>query len=243
MRFFSLLPFAVACATGSDAPAIAEREPAIASAGAEPPPRAEPTEPAPSDGDDPRFHAALREIAATYTRWGRADDQLRWAPYLCDMPRPGHLRFTASDDEDTHGGRKLYSVFAMDPVGYHMPPTDPSPEITGARAADRGPLTAVVQVLVKESFHPVEISNRDAWSLAERRLAPATRDGKTFGPGEPLGLYITMRFRDEETPGTDAGWVYGTLAPDGTITSSGRVRACMSCHLDAPHDRWFGLPR
>jgi hypothetical protein len=52
-----------------------------------------------------------------------------------------------------------------------------------------------------------------------------------------------MRFREEHTSGTDEGWVYGTIAPDGTITSSGRVRACMSCHVDAPHDRWFGLPR
>jgi hypothetical protein len=46
------------------------------------------------------------------------------------------------------------------------------------------------------------------------------------------------------TPGTDAGWVYGTVTPDGKqVTSAGRVESCMGCHQDAPHDRLFGLAK
>ena len=44
--------------------------------------------------------------------------------------------------------------------------------------------------------------------------------------------------------GTDAGWIYGTLTPDGkTVTSAGRVQRCMDCHDVAPHDRLFGLQK
>jgi hypothetical protein len=44
-------------------------------------------------------------------------------------------------------------------------------------------------------------------------------------------------------PGTDAGWLYATTSMDGkTIHSNGRVSSCMECHVDAPHDRLFGLP-
>ena len=48
---------------------------------------------------------------------------------------------------------------------------------------------------------------------------------------------------DPQTPGTDEGWVYGTVTPDGQqVTSAGRVESCMMCHQGAPHDRLFGLP-
>jgi hypothetical protein len=40
--------------------------------------------------------------------------------------------------------------------------------------------------------------------------------------------------------GTDAGCVYGTVAPDGTVTSAGRVASCMGCHVrDAKRERLF----
>src|SRR4051794_19528456 len=32
------------------------------------------------------FAATAREIAAAYTAWGRVDDELRWAPFLCRIP-------------------------------------------------------------------------------------------------------------------------------------------------------------
>jgi hypothetical protein len=49
---------------------------------------------------------------------------------------------------------------------------------------------------------------------------------------------------DAKTPGTDEGWVYGTVTPDGKdVTCAGRVASCMGCHADAPHDRLFGLAK
>jgi hypothetical protein len=47
----------------------------------------------------------------------------------------------------------------------------------------------------------------------------------------------------EECAPAHAGWVYGTVAPDGTVTSAGRVASCMGCHTpSAKHERLFGLP-
>jgi hypothetical protein len=46
---------------------------------------------------------------------------------------------------------------------------------------------------------------------------------------------------DPKTPGTDNGWVYGTVTADGKqVTSAGRVKSCMACHQRAPNDRVFG---
>src|SRR5688572_32842039 len=50
-------------------------------------------------------------IADEYPAWGRVDDEIRWAPYLCRQPSPGVARQSASTDSGTHG-QKLYSVFA-----------------------------------------------------------------------------------------------------------------------------------
>ena len=42
--------------------------------------------------------------------------------------------------------------------------------------------------------------------------------------------------------GADDGWVYGTVAVDGSVTSAGRVASCMGCHDEsATHERLFGL--
>jgi len=47
-----------------------------------------------------------------------------------------------------------------------------------------------------------------------------------------------------DTPGTDDGFVYGTVTPDNKrVTSAGRVARCMGCHDNAPHERLFGLKR
>jgi hypothetical protein len=61
-------------------------------------------------------------------------------------------------------------------------------------------------------------------------------------PREKAELFIMYKL-DPETPDTDEGWVYGTVTGDGTaVISGGRLASCMSCHLEAPHDRLFGLP-
>jgi hypothetical protein len=87
------------------------------------------------------FEEQVLEIAATYTAWGRVDDELRWAPWLCRAPYPGIARPSKSDDESTHG-RKLYSVFAKNHAAYPDGPQDG-------------------QVVVKQSWVP-ELVDTDA---------------------------------------------------------------------------------
>jgi hypothetical protein len=67
-------------------------------------------------------------------------------------------------------------------------------------------------------------------------------DGHWLATGEPRGLYVMKKLGGGDVPGTDAGWIYGTINPDGTVTSAGRVASCMGCHEAATHERLFGLP-
>jgi hypothetical protein len=86
----------------------------------------------------------------------------------------------------------------------------------------------VGQAIVKESWLPAEID-------------PHT--GTEVRPSRKADMFIMYKV-DPATPGTDRGWVYGTVTPDGKkVTSAGRVESCMRCHKDAPHDGLFGLPR
>lgn len=211
----------------SSAAAMAPTE-AVASASviaAEPVAKPKATAP---EANDPRWHATLQEIAAHYSDWGRIDDQMRWAPTLCAMPQPARARISASGDASTHG-RKLYTLYAKDPVAYGAPKSfSPGPEHPG--------LVGLTQVVVKEAFRPVE--------AAEERvgggLLPAEYEGKRYVPGEPMGLYVVFK-PTKPVAETDAGWVYGTIAADGTtVTSAGRVASCMGCHVDAKHERLFG---
>ena len=50
--------------------------------------------------------------------------------------------------------------------------------------------------------------------------------------GRPADLFVMVR-GDE--------WIYGTVSPDGKITSAGQVESCIGCHVEAPHDRLFGI--
>ncbi len=201
------------------------------------------------------FHEALLKIAAEYKTWGRVDDETRWAPWLCRAPMPSRVRFSESEDEDSHG-QKLYYLFARDRDAY-------------MQVAGNEP--AVGQVVVKESWHPVESTRELSGRLWEDAEAdpvadpPATKvvdarepgihgftSGGSYYPWASKGdkLYHADRLAelfimyktDVATPGTDNGWVYGTVTADGkTVTLAGRVMSCMACHQDAPHDRLFGL--
>ncbi len=78
----------------------------------------------------------------------------------------------------------------------------------------------------------------------EDRFNPfASKDGKLYRAGEKSTLFIMVKV-SPGTPGTDDGWVYGTVTADGKqVTSAGMVQNCMACHQGAPHDRLFGLAR
>jgi hypothetical protein len=201
------------------------------------------------------FHDRLLLIAQSYRAFGQVDDQMRWAPAPCAAPQPPklpELTVSASNDQGTHG-RKLYAIFAVfKHEGSYIKPGEPS---------------KVNQTIVKESWLPVEVaddgktlepavrrhtvldpalacsSDYKGRVVEENYLPYARKDGKLYKAAKQADLFIMYKM-DPETPGTDDGWVYGTVTPDGkTVTSAGRVEACMACHVSAPHDRLFGLPK
>ena len=129
----------------------------------------------------------------------------------------------------------------------------------------------VGQVIVKEAWEPVEVTaeerhadkNANPFRGGKVRLltdekAPGLLDvydyaddlipyahhadtKKHYKAGRKAALFIMFRL-EAGTPGTDEGWVYGTVSGDGqTVTAAGRLSSCMHCHQQAPHDRLFGL--
>jgi hypothetical protein len=180
--------------------------------------------------NDPRWHQTLKAIAAGYSQWGRVDDEMRWAPGLCKMPTPSRARISASDDGGTHG-RKLYSLYAKDPVAYGQ-------RASAMRSPEQPDLSDISQVIVKEAFKPVETDQGPSM-----HMRPAEQGGKFYVPGEPMGLYVLFKPSKSDPAATDAGWVYGTIAADmTTITGAGKIDSCMGCHQSLP-GRLFGLQK
>jgi hypothetical protein len=67
--------------------------------------------------------------------------------------------------------------------------------------------------------------------------------GKRYRADRQTDLFIMFK-TEPQTPGTDNGWVYGTVTPDGNrVTSAGRVTACMDCHQHCQPDRVFGFEK
>jgi len=179
----------------------------------------------------PAFATQALAIAAEYTSYGRVDDELRWAPFLCRIPLPGITRPSKAGDGTPHG-QKLYSVFAKNHAAY--------PE---------GPQTD--QVVVKQSWTAQLVDTPDAgFAPAEAHFAPdagdhfygyAKGDGGVYRAAGFAGLYIMFRLAPG-TPGTDQGWVYATVTADEQVTAAGAVPSCMGCHESATHERLFGVP-
>jgi hypothetical protein len=48
---------------------------------------------------------------------------------------------------------------------------------------------------------------------------------------------------DAATPNSDGGWIYATITADGQLTAAGRIPSCIGCHVEAEHDRLFGVPK
>jgi len=175
------------------------------------------------------FEAETLAIADDYLAWGRVDDELRWAPFLCRQPLPGITRPSESTDQATHGG-KLYSVFAKLHTAY------PNGPHTGQAVVKQSWKTEPVTT----SFDPG--SYRPENDAGDRFYPYAKKDGVVYRATEPAGLFIMFKV-DPATPNTDEGWVYATVSPAGQLTSSGRVAACMGCHeTSATHERLFGVP-
>ncbi|MFK7991585.1 MAG: hypothetical protein AB8I08_36550 [Sandaracinaceae bacterium] len=197
----------------------------------------------------------LQELVSEYRAFGRVDDELRWAPFLCRLPMPSAAR--VSQAAAGPHGRKVYFVYASDRAAY----------VGLTRGGTATP--PIGFTVVKEAFSPravdaAELDARPGWTALPIPGAPETSEGAGFamlgaegrgtsrnvyrpihdesgqltGAGAFRGLYV-MRYVGAGAR-TDAGWVYATIDADGQVTSSGLNRTCMSCHRSAPHGRLFG---
>ncbi len=209
-----------------------------------------------------QFSDRLLEIARSYETYDRTDYAMRLTGVVCDFspdrfisgltpagtfqPDPQPMHLSASGGPSTHG-KKLYLVF-----------TKNGQEATAASPAGKHP---VGQVVVKEAWVPEEVkddgqplqpiarkvkvrregeSNAAAEEMELPVLPYARSNGRLYHAAQQAGLFIMFKL-DPATPGTDEGWVYGTVTADGKqVTSAGRVEACIRCHANAPHDRVFG---
>ncbi len=169
------------------------------------------------------FADRLREVARNYRSFRRVDDVARWAPLMCLPPPPGMTQMSESRDEKTHG-RKLYFLFARDAEAYISGLHKPSP---------------VGQAIVKEAWVPEEVKDPAKPGAFDRTKPFAGSGGKFYCAVQQADLFVMIKL-DPATPGTDQGWIYGTLRADGkTVTSAGRVASCMKCH-QRREQRLFG---
>ena len=194
-----------------------------------------PEEPTPdtslSDADQQQLLGLLKDYPKAF---GCVDDELRWAPTLCRRPpNRAKVRMSAAPGEKAHA-RKLYWLFAQDRVAY-----------AGIKTKQDQP---VGQVLVKQAWVPQEGAATDDTpgpygTEADRSVVRSVeQDGAQWHVGAKHALFVMWK-RGKDVAGTDEGWTYATVTPDGSrVTASGRIQSCMQCHRDATHDRLFGLP-
>jgi hypothetical protein len=206
------------------------------------------------DSVDPRFVETLLVAAASYREWGRVDERPNLAPVLCRAPTgldfgfPSHARLSAADD--AQHGRKLYYLFA----GLQGNRAEELYSGLGTPAAQAIPVGLTI---VKQSWAAVPSSRPvanvpaavpetlDMSSLdAPAPITWVEHDGHRLDVGEQAELFVMAKVGAHDMPGTDAGWIYGTLSADGSrVTSAGLVQQCMDCHDVAPHERLFGLQK
>jgi hypothetical protein len=171
--------------------------------------------------DDGDVESRARAIATEYLRFGRVDDELRWAPFLCRFPQPSSPTFGTDPSPHAH---KLYFIYARSYVAYQRHQPDP------------------LQVVVKESWVP-QAAMQDT-VVQNRYMAVSVQNTEgTFQPSVSAGLFMMFRANASTPPDqSEAGWVYATVSPSGAITA-GRLASCVGCHRAAPHDGLFGLPQ
>jgi hypothetical protein len=187
-----------------------------------------------SASPDQRFAKIIKQAATDYQKWGRVDEAPNIAPELCRAPTPAdygqsaRVHESAADDGPHH--QKLFYLWASDKAAYLRQST------IGAGFA-----------IIKQSFtskRHVEAKPAASGVALYGTPAPIRWTQTPHGALEidqPKELFIMAKTKDVE--GTDHGWIYGTVATDGTVTSAGKVETCMHCHVEAPHGRLFGLPK
>lgn len=211
------------------------------------------------DGLDDAAAVKLRAAVAGYLAWGRVDERPNLAPALCRAPTgldfgfPSHARLSEADDAPH--GRKLYFLYAGPPS------LGGRDRYAGLGLPDRASELPVGFTVVKQSWSaepkptatatPTDQPNAapelpaDAFVISTDPPAPITwveHAGQRLHVGAQAELFVMTKVGAPDLPGSDRGWIYGTLTPDGqTVTSAGLVERCMACHAEATHERLFGL--
>lgn len=248
-----LLALLASCSAETGSPALPDPSPASAPAPLAPAPAPEPSASATPAHDeyvlDEASAATLREAARDYLAWGRVDERPNVAPVLCRAPlphdygAPSQVRLSRADEAEH--GRKLYFLFAG--------PNQLGGRHLYAKLGKPGSEVPVGFTVVKQSWTaepgpapaPAPAPTHPNAIITIEPPPPVTtleHEGRQLHTGEPRELFVMTKIGAPDTPGTDLGWIYGTLTPDGqTVTSAGRVERCMSCHEHADHERLFGL--
>ncbi|HWB77196.1 MAG TPA: hypothetical protein VG755_19655 [Nannocystaceae bacterium] len=188
--------------------------------------------------NDDELAPLLREVATAYRSWGMVDNQFHWAPGLCAMPMEGVMHSSAAEGEGAHA-QKVFVLYASDAMGYwkstdekgRLPKSLAQPHVLTSRGD-------VAQVLVKESFVPAKLG--EGSTAMHGHVRPAKKGDETFVAGDPMGLFVMAQLTGRPA-NTDDGWIYATIAPDGTIGESGVIATCRDCHAKEK-DRIFGVP-
>jgi hypothetical protein len=192
------------------------------------------------------FEERLLEIAHSYESYGRVHADYQWALAMCDDSSTFLPELAISNTSDSRAhGRKLYALYAkmssepdlylaeeaLNPVGQVVVKESWVPEEVDPGRGPGDPLSALVQARSDNPFEGAPDSPASQYILRENHV---------FRPKARSDLFVMFKL-NPGTPETDEGWVYGIVTADGKkVTSAGRVASCMSCHLEAPHDRLFG---
>lgn len=195
---------------------------------------------------DPAVASLMSAAFERHVGWGRVDDELRWAPFLCRLPMPARPHMSRAEGGDH--AQKLYSLFARQRERYVGPGVVSTPIRVGAvGGVDAGREPFVGQVVVKASYVPEPAGDgetarpsMDGLGMGDHFDPFATHGGVRYRAGGVAGYYVIAEV-PRDTPGSDDGFVYGTLTADGRVTSAGRVAPCMGCHVEATQGRLFGL--
>ncbi len=191
------------------------------------------------------YRKIVQKEVSEHLQWRRVSIPPAWAPTLCNPPELP-VQQSQSSDSLTHG-QKLYFLYAKYENDYQMLGDDLSIETPdGFHSSQQN---RVGQIIVKESWHPVKASEREAKLLNDGNddvqidsSQFVKKDGTWYRAGEKGPLFAVMKVSKTDDPGTDNGWIYTTLTPDGKeITGIGRMESCMECHRQAPHERLFGI--
>lgn len=209
-------------------------------------------DPAPSidPRDHPEWEAIVLDAASRYGSEFRQVSRIGWILADCRAPLVGESwieRDKSHNDllpEDHMGPGKIGVLFAKNAESYLQ-----DPKGTGA---------LVGQTIVKRAYEAVPIDPETAEEQdGESLVGPPSGNGSSgeffsenmYTPGELTGLFVMHRLATD-TPGTDNGWIYATLARsriDGMlyehpwkVTAVGKIDSCVACHQGTGPNRLFG---